>query len=96
MAQRPNDPDRLTSFWIEGTDKHGSVGFGVTAWSIQDALDLLREQDFKIDHERAVVRENVYPHEVEFGFVQRIAGPAYFRGVWYPPLNIGWRASGQR
>jgi hypothetical protein len=85
----------LISFWIEGTDPRGPLGFGVTAWSVEDAFALIHAAGFSIDSESAIVRNNVLPHEVDYSHVARNAGPAAFRGVWYPCLNIGWGASGQ-
>jgi len=84
----------LISFWIEGTDPRGPIGFGVTAWSIEDAFKLIKERGFHIDEERAVIHEGVQPHEVDFDYIARNSGPASFRGIWYPALNIGWGASG--
>jgi hypothetical protein len=86
----------LVSYWIKGANDRGPLGFGVTAWSIGDAFALLEERGFKIDLEKALVRPNVQPHEVGHSFVAMNSGPAYFRGVWFPCLNIGWGASGQR
>jgi len=86
----------LISFWIEGTDPHGPIGIGVTAWSIEDALTLIKERGFRIDEGCAVAHQGVQPHEVNVAHVERNSGPAFFRGIWYPCLNIGWEASGAR
>jgi len=86
----------LKPFGIEGTQEHGSIGVGVTAWSIEDAFALIREQGLVTDENRAVIHGNRGPHEVDNAHVAPHAGPAFFRGVWYPCLNIGWGASGQR
>ena len=86
----------LISFWIEGTDRYGPHGFGVTAWSKDDAIALIRTAGFTIDADLAIINPNVWPHEVDYTHVARNAGPAVFRGVWYPCLNIGWGANGQR
>jgi len=67
----------------------------VTAWSVEDAFALIESAGFSIDSTTAAVRENVWPHEVGFYHVVRKEGPAVFRGVWYPCLNIGCGASGQ-
>jgi hypothetical protein len=86
----------LISFWIKGTDPRGPIGFGVTAWSRDDAFELIRTAGYSIDPDLPVVRENCMPHEVDYSHVAANAGPAVFRGIWYPCLNIGWGASGQR
>lgn len=85
----------LISFWIEGTDSIGPIGFGVTAWSLDDAFELIREYEYNIDADRAVVHRDVRPHEVDWWHVAPNSGPFVFRGIWYPCLNIGWGASGQ-
>jgi hypothetical protein len=83
----------LITFWIEGNDPHGPIGFGVTAWSIEDAFTLIKERGFRIDDACAVIHRGVQPHEVDFSHVKRNAGPAFFRGVWYPySILVGKRA----
>lgn len=91
----PNSNPILISFWIEATDTGGPVGFGVTAWSLEDAFDLIREGGYGIDADRAIVRRNIRPHEVDPAHIGPNSGPFVFRGVWYPCLNIGLGASGQ-
>jgi len=93
MAQRC---PLLISFWIDGTDPNGPIGFGVTAWSIEDAFTLIKERGFRLDEGCAIVHQGVRPHEVTFAHVERNSGPASFRGIWYPCVNIGWEASGAR
>jgi len=39
----------LISFWIKTSDPHGPLGFGVTAWSVEDAIDLIRLAGYSID-----------------------------------------------
>ena len=36
----------LTAFWIKSPLPHGPFGFGVTAWSLEDALSLIRAFDY--------------------------------------------------
>ena len=86
----------LISFWIVGTDPHEPIGFGVTAWSIEDAFTLIKERGFHIDEGCAVAHQGVRPHELNFAHLVRNSGPACCRGLWYPCLNIGWEASGAR
>jgi len=85
----------LISYWIEGTDASGSHGFGVTAYSPEDAIALILDAGFPIDSKAAVVHRNIRPHEVDHLHVAPNSGPSVFRGVWYPCLSIGWGASGQ-
>jgi hypothetical protein len=86
----------LISFWITTSDPDGPCGFGVTAWSIEDAAALLKEAGYRIELGSAMVRENVLPHDIDENHVAPNAGPSVLRGVWYPCLNIGWGASGTR
>lgn len=85
----------LISFWIEGTEPFGPIGFGVKAWSLEDAFTLIREYEYTIEAEKALIHRNVRPHEVDWRHVAHNSGPFVFRGIWYPCLNIGWGASGQ-
>jgi hypothetical protein len=86
----------LTSFWVRGRDRFGSQAIGVTAWSAADAMALIREAGFEINIDDVEVQRVVLPHEVEDQNVSANAGPVFFRGIWYPCLNIGWGANGQR
>jgi hypothetical protein len=36
----------LTAFWIQSPFPHGPLGFGITAWSLDDALAILRAFDY--------------------------------------------------
>ena len=86
----------LISFWIKPADPAGPRGFGVTAWSLEDAVALLKEAGYTIELDTATVRENVQPHEIDENHVAPNAGPSVLRGVWYPCLNVGSGASGAR
>lgn len=85
----------LTSYWITGTHRFQKHSIGVTAWSVDDALALIREAKFEINADDAEIKENVFPHDIRYRHVWANSGPAFFRGIWYPCLNIGWGASGQ-
>jgi hypothetical protein len=66
----------LISFWIERTDHHWPYGFGVTAWSVDDAFTLIGAAGFSIAPKYTVVRQNVLPHEVDYRHVAGNSGPA--------------------
>jgi len=51
---------------------------------------------FALGAASATVEENVGPHQVDDANIGPNSGPAIFRGVWYPCLNIGWGAGNQR
>jgi len=86
--------EKFISFWIEPTGKNGPIGFGVTAWSREDAVALIKEAGYQDDLTAGIVRENVHPHEIN-SYVASHSGPSLLRGVWYPCLNIGFGASGE-
>ena len=85
---------KLISFWIKPADKNGPLGFGVTAWSLEDAISLIKEAGYTFDLAKAFVRENVHPHEIDAAHIAPNSGPSVMRGVWYPCMNIGFGASG--
>ena len=67
----------------------GIAGFGVTAYSLDDARFLLEAEGVLIDGEIEVV-EDVDVSTLDARRVLPNAGPSCFRGVWFPCLNIGW------
>ncbi len=73
----------MISFWIEGTDPGGPIGFGVTACSPEDAFALIEDSGYEIDCERAVVRPHTMPDAVS-PEVWLHAGKVTSRGIWYP------------
>jgi hypothetical protein len=85
-ATLTKDP-RLVPFWIrfEGEPelKHS---YGVTAYSLDDALTLLKNQ-LRVgqDVERPIgVSANVRIEDLDPSRVVPKCGPMAFRGVWYP------------
>jgi hypothetical protein len=85
----------LHSYWLSfPEDKHFPVGFGVTAYSLDDAHALLKANGYDF-HERASrvdVREGIAVAELDFDHVRKNMGPIVTRGIWYPALNIGFGA----
>ena len=67
-----------------------SSGFGVTAYSTEDAESLL-EQVGRPEHILAQLKgvvEDVDVSRLDLYHVRRNMGPPNFRGVWYPCLNL--------
>lgn len=79
----------LTSYWISTGHRWRPIGYGVTAWSVEDAMQLLREAKLDIpeDLERLQIRENVAFADLDQNHVVPNMGPMVLRGVWYPRMN---------
>jgi hypothetical protein len=67
----------------------GHPGFGVTAFSVEDARFLLEAEGVLIDPNTEVIVD-VDVSTLDAEHVLPNAGPSCFRGVWFPCLNIGW------
>jgi len=65
--------------------------YGVSAYSLEDAVTLLSANGYPVDpHDSAIsVRENVVLDEFEQRHIGPSMGPMQFRGVWYPQRNLG-------
>ena len=88
----------LTSYWISfPVNEHFPLGFGVTAYSPEDALALLEAAGYDF-HKRAQkidMRPGAVPSEIDAKHVAPNSGPHVVRGVWYPCYNIGFGAPGR-
>ena len=84
----------LTPFWIEGPDPKGPIGFGVTAFSITDAFEIIERAGFRLPDDKSTlrVRANVKPTDLEYSFVRRHMGPIVVRGLWCPFRGVGFGA----
>jgi len=80
----------LTSFWIL---PHGSIqtqGFGVTAFSVDDAFRLLRERGYDFPDRNSVkIEPGVRPTDLDPKHIAPNCGPTVLRGVWYPFSKVG-------
>ena len=76
--------DHLTRYWIEFDVEH-SHGYGVTAFTSDDALGLLRERVFS-DELPPVARlvEDIDVSSLDAGHVLPNMSPPNRRGVWFP------------
>jgi hypothetical protein len=83
---------KLHQYWIEFDPSHGKLlgwqgwGYGITAYSLEDALNLLREQFFNGESIPPVlsVIEDVDVSTLDAGHVRPDMGVCSWRGVWYP------------
>ncbi len=77
----------LRRFWFQ--TKEGS-GYGVTAYSVDDARQLLTETLSKLGLEFDMVNviEDVDIRDIDQNHVVPNMGPPNFRGVWYPRRNL--------
>ena len=83
----------LTAFWIVSPSAQGLLGFGVTAWSLDDALDIIRtlgyESYLPSDLGTLTIREGVTVAELDQRHVVANMGPIVVRGMWYPFVSVG-------
>ena len=81
----------LTCYWITTGRAWGPLGFGVTAWSLEDAIQLLGTEGIDILENlgQFQIRENVTFAELDQNHVVPNMGPMVMRGVWFPCRNLG-------
>ena len=84
----------LTAFWIEGHEASGALGYGVTAFSITDAFEIVRRAGYPLPHDtRALrVRADIKQADIEHQHVREHMGAIVVRGLWYPFLGVGFGA----
>jgi hypothetical protein len=85
----------LTAFWIDGPDPRGPLGYGVTAFSITDAFEIVRRAGYQLPEDTSTLRVHVdvKPADLEHRHVREHMGAIVVRGVWYPFVEIGLGAS---
>jgi hypothetical protein len=68
--------------------RHGPLGFGVTAWSLDDALRIIRALDYgrylPDDLDALRVTEGVTVASLDESHVVPNMGPIVVRGMWHP------------
>ncbi len=71
-------------------DRWGPIGFGVTAFSLDDAIKLIRAEGYELPEslDQLQVRENVTFAELDPQNVAPHMRPMVMRGVWYPRRNL--------
>jgi hypothetical protein len=81
----------LTSFWIKTPYLTGPLGFGVTAYSLDDAVSIIRGWGFKLpdDLKLLTIREGITVADLDQPHVVSNMGPIVIRGLWYPFAGLG-------
>jgi hypothetical protein len=81
----------LTAFWIDGPDPRGALGYGVTAFSIADAFEIIQRAGYRLPEDKSTLRilSNVKPADLDQHHVRENMGPIVVRGLWYPFIGIG-------
>ena len=86
MSNEQNTDNPLHRYWF---NVPGLLGFGVTAFSVDDAFFLLEAEGYLIDRSTDIIVD-VDVSTLDSKHVLPNAGPSSFRGVWFPCQNIGW------
>ena len=81
----------LTSFWIKGPDRWGPLGYGVTAFTIEDAWEIIERAGYSLPEEKQNLKYRTVRSvdDLSDEYVRKKAGPMIFRGIWYPFTRIG-------
>jgi hypothetical protein len=81
----------LIPFWIVPPSNHGPLGFGVTAYSLADALHIIESAGYSLPDDRSTLRvtEQIQVSNLEEPHVVRNMGPIVVRGIWYPFAKVG-------
>jgi len=81
----------LTPFWIVPPRKHAPLGFGVTAFSLEDAFRIIEEAGYELPEDRSTlhVTEDVKVSDLDQSHVIPNSGPIVVRGMWYPFTKVG-------
>jgi hypothetical protein len=83
----------LIAFWIRSPLPNAPLGFGVTAWTVDDALGIIRALDYARylpdDLTGVQVTEGVTVAELDQPHVVANMGPITLRGMWYPFVAVG-------
>jgi hypothetical protein len=81
----------LTAFWIEGPDPSGPLGYGVTAFSITDAFEIIARAGYCLPDDKSALRvqRDIKPADLDQRHVRENMGPIVVRGLWYPFIGIG-------
>lgn len=78
----------LTRYWIQAPGPVLASSFGVTAYSVEDAFDLLAQAGVPFDQDEVKVIENIRFEDLDQNHIVPNMGPMVFRGVWYPRFNV--------
>jgi len=85
--------DGLTAYWIVPPSPHGPLGFGVTAWLFDDAVQIIRAIGYgeylPDDLNTLTVKKGITVAKLDQPHVVANMGPIVVRGMWYPFVTIG-------
>lgn len=90
LEKTPPRVPRSGRWWIDGRVSWEPLGFGVTAFSLDDALWLMRKQLFEPYPVPDVVRVT---RDIDMEWVYstyREIRPPIWRGVWHPWIDHPW------
>lgn len=95
MSRRPRSPAPIPSLhrylihFTPANDEHLATPIGVTAFSIDDALSIIRD-DWHLDRDPTPigVDEDVDLSSIPDGYWKAPVGPTSIRGIWYPMQPI--------
>jgi hypothetical protein len=76
----------LRRFWFETADKFSCPGIGVTAYSREDAEQLIQAEETLKHYELVSVVDDVDIRSLDQNHIVPNIGPVNFRGIWYPNL----------
>jgi hypothetical protein len=83
----------MIAYWIKSPFPHAPLGFGVTAWSVDDALEIVRALEFgsylPADLNGVQITEGITVAELDQSHVVTNMGPISVRGLWYPFVAVG-------
>jgi hypothetical protein len=83
----------LTAFWIVPPGRRAPLGFGVTAYDLDDALAILRTSGYgdflSPDRGALKITQGVRYADLEEHNVRKHMGPIVVRGLWYPFFRLG-------
>src|SRR4051812_12454403 len=88
----------LFAYWFTFNDQPcGPIGFGVTAFSLEDAFSIMEGLGYTFHRGAEMkVTEISSTTQLDQRNVVSNMGPIVLRGIWYPNLNIGFGASGEK
>ena len=81
----------LKAYWIKTPNPGDPLGFGVTAWSLEDAFEIVQGMGYELpgDVSRLTVIENIRVADIDQSYVLAHMGPILVRGLWYPFRTLG-------
>jgi hypothetical protein len=85
--------ERLIPFWIATGSPQWPLGFGITAWSLEDAVQIIRALGYGSylpgDPSSLHVTEGVTMASLDQQHVIPNMGPIVVRGMWFPFITVG-------